>query len=164
MPQGRALDTGIAQVDANVRVRPARATPRWLVVIRRVAAVTCAVLGCTYSAAAWSDDASEPVPLQYRLGTAPSASALNPKTSSVTSLGMGQEFLFTLPASFRFESAAGINFEDVGNPLDRPRATYRYTWLSRPGWDFKVGLSTALDQTTPWQRLVSPTAADRLRV
>ncbi len=46
--------------------------------------------------------------------------------------------------------------------MDRLRATYRYTWLSRSRWDLKVGLSTTVDSGNAWQRLLSP-SADRLR-
>jgi hypothetical protein len=46
--------------------------------------------------------------------------------------------------------------------MDRLRATYRYTWVSRPSWDIKVGLSTTVDSGNTWQRYLSP-SADRLR-
>jgi hypothetical protein len=51
---------------------------------------------------------------------------------------------------------------DLVSGLDRPRATYRYTWLSLPSWDFKVGLSATLDQFGPAFRYGNA-SADRLR-
>jgi len=172
VPQGRELAVGVAQVDASRRDRIARTklppklearAPGALRALMPVA-LACAALGCYSSTACAEDTSAQPVPEQYRLETLPSTNAKVPTLPGVAALGVGQEFVFGLPASFRFDSAAGINFDDLGNALDRPRATYRYTWLSRPGWDFKIGLSTALDQITPWQRLVSPMASDHLHV
>lgn len=169
MPQGRELAAEVTSFEASARagVAGVRSSPRFagrfFAGLGRVASVAlaCAALG-TYSGKACADAPIQSVPPQYRLEAPASASVPTPSLPGVASLGFGQELLFGLPASFRFDSLAGINFEDVGNPLDRPRATYRYTWLSRPGWDFKVGLSTALDQITAWQRLVSPAAWDHL--
>jgi len=80
----------------------------------------------------------------------------------VAALGSGQEVLFSLPAAFGFDLLSHGSLEDLGGPMDRLRATYRYTWFSRPSWDLKVGLSTNVDGGNSWQRFLSP-SADRLR-
>ena len=98
---------------------------------------------------------------EYRLDTLRPAGTRAPALPGIASLGGGQEFRFSLPASFGFDSLSGVSLEDLGNPLDRPRATYRYTWFSRPGWDVKIGLSTTLDQNSSWQRFIGSTS-DRL--
>ncbi len=90
--------------------------------------------------------AAEPeVPLQYRLSEIPSA-------RGVSAVGPSQEFVFGLPASLGLDSLAGISVDDLASVHDRPRATYRYTWFSQPGWDLKIGLSTTLDSASSWQR------------
>jgi len=171
VPQGRELAAEVTPFDASATARVAgvKPSPRFEAHFSSPlqsifsTALACAVLAM-YSAGACADAPAQSVPPQYRLEAPPSANALTPTLPGVASLGLGHELLFGLPASFRFDSLSGINLEDVGNPLDRPRATYRYTWLSRPGWDFKIGLSTALDQITPWQRLVAPAPSDHLHV
>jgi len=80
----------------------------------------------------------------------------------VAALGSSQEVLFSLPAAFGFDLLSHGTLEDMGGPMDRLRATYRYTWLSRSSWDLKVGLSTTVDSGNAWQRLLSP-SFDRLR-
>lgn len=100
---------------------------------------------------------------QYRLDSLTPASAPAPGLSGVARLGGGQEFLFALPASFGIDSLALAKLGEAGSPLDRPRATYRYTWFARPSWAIKIGLSTTLDPGNAWERFLSPTA-DHLRV
>lgn len=170
MPQGREFAAGPARAGANAAAgilraksppAPARALAGALKVLLP-SALGCALLS-SYSPKAWADETLPPVPAQYRLAMPPTGSALAPAWGEAP-LHSGQEFVFHLPASFRFDSLAGINLEDLGSPLERPRATYRYTWFSRPGWDLKVGLSTSLDAGTPWQRFVSSSPMDHLRV
>ena len=171
MRQGREVAAEVTEFDAGAatHVAGAKSSPRFAIQscatlrgISSVALAWAALVG--FHGAACAQAPGQSVSAQYRLEAPPSAGTLVPSFPGVASLGVGQELLFGLPASFRFDSLAGISLEDVGNPLDRPRATYRYTWLSRPGWDFKVGLSTALDQVTPWQRLVAPAPSDHLHV
>jgi len=100
---------------------------------------------------------------QYRLDTLTPALNPAPGLSGVARLGGGQEFLFALPASFGIDSLAPGRLDDLSTPFDRPRATYRYTWFSRPSWDVKIGLSTTLDPGNSWQRFLAPTP-DHLRV
>jgi|GEM_PF-3195751 len=102
--------------------------------------------------------ADEPsVPNLYRLD-----STLPGAIPGLVNSPPAQEFVFALPASLEFDSLAGINVDDLASPHDRPRATYRYTWFSHPGWDLKIGLSTTLDAVTPWQRF--PMASEHLHV
>jgi hypothetical protein len=90
-------------------------------------------------------------PPQYRLaGTASSAAGLT--TPPAEGSSGNTEFLIGMPAAFRFDSLAGRALDDIGTPLDRPRATVRYTAFSHPSWDIKVGLSTTLDAASNWQR------------
>ena len=169
MPQGREFAAGLAQIEARQRSRVDGARSRLgldaglsaLGPQRLPAAGLCAAL-LVSAAAAWADDPT--VPAQYRLETPSSAAALTPKLPGVTDLGEGQEFLFRTPSSLRLDSGAGNRRDDWGAPLDRARATYRYTWYSSSSWDFKIGLSTALDQSAPWQRLLMPTSSDHLHV
>ena len=171
MPQGRELAPEVTQRDAGAAARVAGVKPSpgfrigFSLTLRSVSSVAlaCAALA-VFHGAACAEAPVASVPSQYRLEAPPTADAPMPSLPGVASLGFGQEILFGWPSSFRFDSLAGIHLEDVGNPLDRPRATYRYTWLSRPGWDFKIGLSTALDQITPWQRLVAPAPSEHLHV
>ncbi|SPE25883.1 exported hypothetical protein [Burkholderiales bacterium] len=149
------------RVDAELASTPVARRPAGLLA---AVAVTAGALALGWSAAAGADEPAGQVPAQYRLTTLTPAGAPAPTLPGVASLGAGQEFLFSLPASFRFDSLAGINFDDIGNPLDRPRATYRYTWFSRPSWDVKIGLSTSLDPGTPWQRFVAASSTDHLHV
>lgn len=110
------------------------------------------------SAPARADDG--PVPAEYRLnGYLPRTVADGNRADGLNPT----EFFFRLPSSFTFDSLAGVNPDAVGGPLDRARATLRYTWLSNSSWAMKVGLSTRLDPDTVWQRLVLA-AADRPRV
>ena len=104
-----------------------------------------------------------PVPAEYRLDSLTPAVSPAPGLTGVAALGGGQEFLFSLPAAFGIDSLAHANLDDLGSAFDRPRATYRYTWFSRPTWDVKVGLSTTLDSGANWQRSLS-LAPDRMRV
>lgn len=134
---------------------------------RRIGTLAAALLWTQFLALGGLARADEPdqslVLPEYRLDTLRPASARAPALPGIASLGGGQEFRFSLPASFGFDSLGGVSLEDLGSPLDRPRATYRYTWFSRPGWDVKIGLSTTLDQDSSWQRFIGSTA-DRLRV
>jgi len=169
VPQGRELAAGVARVKTGVAPRPATA-PRGLgrrsAALSRVLPTTVAwaALACFGLSAQADENSTQSVPAQYRLETLPTASARAASLPGVTSLGVGQEFLVGLPASFRFDSPAGMRLDDTSNPLERPRATYRYTWFSSPSWDFKIGLSTAVDQSTPWQRLIAPTTSDHMHV
>ncbi len=172
MPQVRELAAEVTQLHASavacvagVKSSPGFGTGFSLT----LPSVFSAALACAVFIALSGETRAEPpvqeaVPPQYRLEAPPSSGAPAATLPGVASLGVGQELLFGLPPSFRFDSQAGVKLEDVGNPLDRPRATYRYTWLSRPGWDLKIGLSTALDQTAPWQRLLAPAPSDRLHL
>ena len=99
----------------------------------------------------------------YRLYALEPTGTTVPDLPGVRTLGQGSEFLFTIPATFSFDSLTGLNVEDLGNPLDRPRATVRYTWFSHPSWDIKIGLSTTLQPGSSWQRFFSSTP-DHLRV
>jgi hypothetical protein len=121
-------------------------------------ALICTVLALAGSLPARADDA--PVPAEYRLnGYLP-----RPVADTSPSGGLSPaEFFFRLPSSFTFDSLAGVNPDAVGGPLDRARATLRYTWLSNSSWAMKVGLSTRLDPDTTWQRLMLA-ATDRPRV
>jgi len=165
--QDRKLVTGAAQDPVAtqaclVAVRPAAASG-----IRRPAGPLLALAGALlfgWASTAWADEVASQIPPQYRLSTLTPTGSPPPTLPGVASLGAGQEFLFTLPASFRFDSLAGINLDDVGSPLDRPRATYRYTWFSHPSWDVKIGLSTSLDSGTPWQRFIAASSTDHLHV
>ncbi len=65
-----------------------------------------------------------------------------------------QEFRLSAVSPERLEwlDALGARLPaDNLNGLDRPRATYRFTWLSLPAWDFKIGLSTTLDSMSSWR-------------
>jgi len=127
-------------------------------VVARVLAMLLGAAALGGSLPVRADDA--PVPAEYRLnGYLPHhmAEAGRPDGLSPT------EFFFRLPSSFTFDSLAGVNPDAVGGPLDRARATLRYTWLSNSSWAMKVGLSTRLDPDTVWQRLVLA-AGDRPRV
>jgi hypothetical protein len=106
--------------------------------------------------------AAPSVPAQYRLATLYPAFGRTPLLPGVASLGAGQEVQFGLPASFAFDLLSGATFDDLGSPLDRPRATYRATWFSHPGWDLKVGLSATVDTSSTWQRYFSA-GSDHLR-
>jgi len=106
------------------------------------------------------DDLS--VPADYHLDSLAPRHARMPMLPGVAALGGGQEVLISLPAAFGFDLISHGRLEDVGGPMDRLRATYRYTWLSRPSWDIKVGMSTTVDGGNAWQRFLSP-SADRLR-
>jgi hypothetical protein len=107
-------------------------------------------------------NADSPVPAQYRLSTLSPAFARAALLPGVASLGAGQEFLFTLPAGVGFDLMSRGTLDDLGSPLDRPRATYRYTWFSDPSWDVKVGLSATVDNDTSWQHFFTA-GADHLR-
>ena len=96
--------------------------------------------------------AEAPVAPQYRLSTLPTAYARLPALPGVATMGAGQEMLFSLPATFGFGLLSRGTLDDLSSPLDRPRATYRYTWFSHPSWDVKVGLSTTVDNSSMWQR------------
>jgi hypothetical protein len=98
----------------------------------------------------------------YRLSTAAPPISPMPMLPGVAKLGGGQEVLFSLPAAFGFDLLSHGSLDDAGGPLDRLRATYRYTWLSRDSWEIKVGLSTTVASGNSWQRFLSP-SADRLR-
>jgi hypothetical protein len=113
--------------------------------------------------AADATSADTPVPPQYRLSTLSPAFARAPALPGVATLGSRQEVLFSLPASFGFDLLSGGFLDDMGSPLERPRATYRYTWFSDPGWDVKVGLSTTVDGGSGWQRYLAA-GSDHLRV
>jgi hypothetical protein len=102
------------------------------------------------------------VPPEYRLSTLAPAIMRAPALPGVAALGAGQEVLFSLPAAFGFDLLSQGSLEDLGSPLDRPRATYRYTWFSRPSWDIKVGLSANIDPANTWQRYFSA-GSDHLR-
>ncbi len=104
-----------------------------------------------------------PVPAEYRLDSVAPAIAPAPGLTGVAALGGGQEFLFSLPAAFGIDSLAHAKLDDLGSALDRPRATYRYTWFSRPTWDVKIGLSATFDSGSAWQRSLS-LSPDRMRV
>jgi hypothetical protein len=116
------------------------------------------------SPASRADEPAEgTVPPEYRLSSLTPTGAEAPALPGVSRLGSRPEMLFTLPATFSFDSLTGLNVEDLGNPLDRPRATVRYTWFSNPSWDVKIGLSTTLDPINAWQRFFASTS-DRMRV
>jgi len=102
-----------------------------------------------------------PVPAQYRLA-APAAD-LADADAGADPYGGRTQFLFTLPATFSFDSLTGLNVGALGNALDRPRATVRYTWFSHASWDMKIGLSTTLDPNADGQRFFS-SPSDRLHV
>ena len=119
----------------------------------------CGALASAMPALGADDSLAAP---DYRLSTLAPALTRAPALPGVAALGAGQEVLFSLPAAFDFDLLAPGPLEDLGGPLDRLRATYRYTWFSRPSWDFKVGLSTVVDNGNSWQRYLSP-SADRLR-
>ena len=103
-----------------------------------------------------------PAPTDYRLITLAQPGARMPMLPGVTSLGGGQELLFSLPADYGFDLLSHGSLDDAVGPLDRLRATYRYTWLSHSRWDVKVGLSTTVEGGNTWQRFLLP-SADRLR-
>jgi len=113
-------------------------------------------------ASAQGTPADLPSPADYRLDSLAPQLTRMPMLPGVAALGGGQEVLISLPAAFGFDLVSHGTLEDVGGPMDRLRATYRYTWFSRPSWDFKVGLSTTVDGGNAWQRFLSP-SADRLR-
>jgi hypothetical protein len=125
----------------------------------------CGVAGAVELPAAPAPQAARgesAVPPEYRLASLAPAITRAPMLPGVAALGAGQEVLFSLPAAFGFDLLSHGSLEDLGGPMDRLRATYRYTWFSRPSWDIKVGLSTTVDAGNSWQRFLSP-AADRLR-
>jgi len=103
------------------------------------------------------------VPPEYRLSSAPLALHPAPGLASVAALGNRPEFLFSVPASFGFDTLGSLGPDEIGNLLDRTRATVRYTWLAHPGWDVKIGLSTMVDPGSSWQRFSTP-AYDHLRM
>jgi hypothetical protein len=133
--------------------------------IAGAAAALCCVPAAAADALAASADnpASIAGHPDYRLMSATPAVYPAPGLSSVASLGNRPEFIFTLPASFSFDSLPGALSEDSGNVLERPRATVRYAWYSQPGWDLKIGLSTMLDSANVWQRYTTP-VSDRLHL
>jgi hypothetical protein len=123
-----------------------------------------AVLGAAPALAGDGSDTSDgSVPPQYRLSSA--ALALHPAADlgGVSALGNRPEFLFSVPASFGFDTVGLLPPDEMGNLLERTRATLRYTWLSHPGWDLKVGLSTMIDPGNSWQRFSTP-AYDHLHM
>ena len=69
-------------------------------------------------------------PTDYRLITLAQPGARMPMLPGVTSLGGGQELLFSLPADYGFDLLSHASLDDAIGPLDRLRATYRYTWLA----------------------------------
>jgi hypothetical protein len=101
------------------------------------------------------------VPVEYHLDSATPMGSAPPELPGVERLGNRPEFLFSVPTSFDFGSYTGLNLDDLGSPHDRPRATLRYTWFSRPSWDIKVGLSATTDPAGNWQRF-STINPDRL--
>jgi hypothetical protein len=95
---------------------------------------------------------SSAIPTQYRLDTVmPTASSL-PELPGSAALASPPEVLYNLPVSFGVDSLSGFNFDDLGSPLDRPHATVRYHAFSASGWDMKIGMSTAFDARSDWQR------------
>lgn len=138
---------------------------------RRAGACSRPLLGALFLAAAALARAAAPSPdpagsitpgADYRLATLAPTAPRMAMLPGVAALGSGQEVLFSLPAAFGFDLLSHGTLEDMGGPMDRLRATYRYTWLTRASWDLKVGLSTTVDGGNSWQRLLSP-SADRLR-
>jgi hypothetical protein len=132
--------------------------PRPALRARRGAGVLCAglalVLGTLGSASRADVPADSQIPPQYRLADARRPADALPDWSGVAGLADRPEFLFTLPASFGFDSLVGLDLGDI-NALDRPRATVRYAWLSRPTWEIRVGLSTTLDPGGSGQRFIT---------
>lgn len=115
-------------------------------------AVTLTLAGGTAAAADGAGSAHDlPVPAEYRLESLTPVTPA-PGLNGVAALGGGQEFLFSLPAAFAIDSLTHANLDDLGSVLDRPRATYRYTWFSRPSWDVKIGMSATLDTSSNWLR------------
>jgi hypothetical protein len=132
-----------------------------------ICALICAAsLGAAKMAAA-ADAGTDPdasfVPPEYRLSSAPLALHPAPGLANVAALGNRPEFLVSVPASFGFDTLGSVAPDEIGNLLDRTRATVRYTWLAHPGWDVKVGLSTMVDPGSSWQRFSTP-AYDHLRM
>jgi len=132
-----------------------------------VAVASCAGLHALLDPVARAADAGATPALEiespYRLAGLPPPGLELPALPGLSALGSRSEFLFTLPATFSFDSVTGINADNLGSVLDRPRATVRYTWFSHPGWEMKIGLSTTLEPGNTWQRFLSP-SSDRLRV
>jgi hypothetical protein len=119
------------------------------------------------SGAAWADAGAVPATdlesPDYHLTGSLSRTLSGTMVESAASLGSRQEFrLTTVSNDLRLrlgESFGDPLLGDNSFGLDRPRATYRYTWLSLRDWDFKVGLSATLDQFGPFFRTGASSAA-----
>ena len=95
------------------------------------------------------------VPARYRLADLPPVAADGEAADAAADRA---EFLYSLPATFSFDSLTGLDVGALGNALDRPRATVRYRWFSHPSWDIKVGLSATRDPSADGMRFFAGTA------
>jgi len=103
----------------------------------------------------WPGDASNDVPAFESVDQWSIVPLSGVRLESQTRLNSRQEFKFSGVSNSRYgldalgdPRSGGLGFDTMGG-LEQPRATYRYTWLSMPELDLKVGLTSNLSQLGP---------------